>query len=300
MRAAKEVEAVLGTIRETEVLRAVAADEAAAELGLGSNPSLRALAEACEEPWRSILRDHRDAFEAATLEITALADANRDLITTGYRSARETLLSVGQGVDGYGQDGAAVSDPRATGWWTGACDVSGTFASFNTALSALRYQRVALDVAAGNVANVSSEGYARRRVAAESVGAPAAPAMWSRYTAEGGEGVRVVGVERLATTASTRARASSTRTSPTSTSAVGARALRGRRGGARAAPASTPRSTTCGRRWHDLANNPGGDAARSQVLAAAGTLVDALRVQARNVAAEARASASSWARSWPR
>ena len=43
-RAAREVENVLDTIRETEILRAVAAEEAAVELGLGPNPSLRALA----------------------------------------------------------------------------------------------------------------------------------------------------------------------------------------------------------------------------------------------------------------
>ena len=47
--AAREVETVLDSIRETELLRAVAADEAAARLGLSSNPSLRALAEAVDE-----------------------------------------------------------------------------------------------------------------------------------------------------------------------------------------------------------------------------------------------------------
>lgn len=107
MTAAREVEAVLDTIRETEVLRAVAADEAAASLGLTTNPSLRSLADACDEPWASILHEHRDAFEQVTHEITALADANRDLITTAYRSARETLMSIGGGADGYGQDGRA-------------------------------------------------------------------------------------------------------------------------------------------------------------------------------------------------
>src|SRR5262245_58692810 len=62
MRAAREVEAVLETIRETEVLRAVAADEAAASIGMTSNPSLSALAEAAGEPWSTILAEHRDAF----------------------------------------------------------------------------------------------------------------------------------------------------------------------------------------------------------------------------------------------
>ncbi|MFL6156638.1 MAG: flagellar protein FlgN [Marmoricola sp.] len=109
MRSAREVETVLGTIRETEILRAVAADEVAASLGLDHNPSLRALADAVDEPWRSILVDHHEAFVTVTHEIGALADANRDLITAGYRSARETLMSLDGGPEGYGADGSAVT-----------------------------------------------------------------------------------------------------------------------------------------------------------------------------------------------
>lgn len=108
MQAARDVEAVLATIRETEVLRAVAADEAAASIGMRSNPSLSALADAVDEPWSSILREHRDAFVAATHEITELADANRDLISAGYLSARDTLLSLGEEVAGYNPDGTAL------------------------------------------------------------------------------------------------------------------------------------------------------------------------------------------------
>lgn len=109
MRAAREVENVLETIRQTEILRAVAADEVAASLGLEHNPSLRALAEAVEEPWRGILQDHHEAFLAVTREVTALADANRELITAGYRSARETLMTIGDGAEGYNADGDAVN-----------------------------------------------------------------------------------------------------------------------------------------------------------------------------------------------
>lgn len=108
-RAAREVESVLETIRATEILRAVAADEAAASVGLGHNPSLRALAEAVDEPWRSILLDHHEAFAATTHEVVALAGANRDLITTGYRSARETLMALGDSTRAYGADGSAVA-----------------------------------------------------------------------------------------------------------------------------------------------------------------------------------------------
>lgn len=109
MRSAREVESVLTTIRETEILRSVASDQVAASIGLSHNPSLRGLSEACDEPWRSILSDHHEAFVTVTREISALADANRNLITAGYRSARETLLSLDSGPEGYGADGAAVT-----------------------------------------------------------------------------------------------------------------------------------------------------------------------------------------------
>jgi hypothetical protein len=109
LRAAREVEQVLQTLRETELLRSVAADEVAAELGVVPNPSLRALAEAANDPWRSLLLDHHEAFVLVTREIAALAETNRELITSGYRSARETLLSLGEATDGYTADGSAVT-----------------------------------------------------------------------------------------------------------------------------------------------------------------------------------------------
>lgn len=108
LHAAKEVEAVLETVRETEILRAVAADEVAEQVGLGPNPSLRALIEGSAEPWASILADHRDAFAKISADITAMAETNRELITAGIRSARETLMSLTEGTDGYSADGSAV------------------------------------------------------------------------------------------------------------------------------------------------------------------------------------------------
>jgi hypothetical protein len=106
VNAAQEVEGVLRTIRETEILRSVVADEVAADLGLDHNPSLRALAEAVDEPWRSILLDHHEAFTGLTREVTGLAVENRDLITAGYHAARETLMTLGDGTRSYAVDGS--------------------------------------------------------------------------------------------------------------------------------------------------------------------------------------------------
>jgi hypothetical protein len=93
------------------MLRAVAADEAAAASGMSANPSLASLADAAGEPWTTILTEHREAFVALTHEITTLADSNRHLISAGYRSARETLMSLGESVDGYAADGRATAEP---------------------------------------------------------------------------------------------------------------------------------------------------------------------------------------------
>jgi hypothetical protein len=110
-RAARDVEHVLDQIRQVELLRSVAADEAAAALGLDPNPSLGGLIAAVDEPWRSILADHREAFRATTDAITRLADENRTLISAGFRAAHETLLALNDGVQTYTPAGTTVQDP---------------------------------------------------------------------------------------------------------------------------------------------------------------------------------------------
>ena len=110
--AAREVEAVLEVIRETELLRAVAADEAAARIGLSSNPSLRSLAEAVDEPWQSILLDHREAFLGYTRQIAEIAETNRELLTAGQQADRDMFLGLTDQIDGYAFDGRAVVDER--------------------------------------------------------------------------------------------------------------------------------------------------------------------------------------------
>jgi flagellar biosynthesis/type III secretory pathway chaperone len=114
-RATREVEAVLDEVRRAELLRAVLVDEVGIELGLGPGPSLNALAAAAPEPWSTMLQEHRQAFLAATAEISAMADANRDLLATGARAAREALLSMsgGPGSPTYTPSGATVTGSRS-------------------------------------------------------------------------------------------------------------------------------------------------------------------------------------------
>jgi hypothetical protein len=115
MRAATAVENVLEDMRKTELMRAVAADALAVELGIPANPSLRQLADATTDPWSEIFSEHRQALVDMTRDIKALADSNRDLITSGLRSARETLLAIDEATEGYAADGSAVVSAGVSG-----------------------------------------------------------------------------------------------------------------------------------------------------------------------------------------
>ena len=164
--------------------------------------------------------------------------------------------------------------------------MSGTFSSFNTALSALRYNRVAMDVASGNVANAGTEGYARRQVVGQATGAPAVPAMWSRWDLDSGDGVQPGGIKRMvdplldararlehSASSFLDARVSSMNRFETALAEPG-------ENGVAAALASYQAG------WHDIANNPGDSAARAQLIARAETLRGAIAGQDRAVRTE--------------
>jgi hypothetical protein len=89
--ATREVEMVINELKESEILRAVAVDGLAVEMGLGPNPSLRELAAVVPAPWDNILDEHRKAFLSDTQEIFAMAQLNRELLSSGHKVAREAL-----------------------------------------------------------------------------------------------------------------------------------------------------------------------------------------------------------------
>lgn len=164
--------------------------------------------------------------------------------------------------------------------------MSGTFASFNTALSALRHHRVAMDVASGNVANAGTEGYARRQVIGQATGAPSVPAMWSHWGIAGGDGVRSGPVSRmvdpLLDARSRTEHGSMSFNAARAASLVRFETTLGEPGGTGVAAALADFQQG----WHDVANNPGDGAARSQLLARAQTLVDTVRTQDRALSTE--------------
>lgn len=163
--------------------------------------------------------------------------------------------------------------------------MTGTFSSVNTALSALRYQQSVMDVSSGNIANVSTDGYARRRIVGESVGAPDRPAMWSRYDGHG-DGVRVASLDRMVDPLlDIRARREHGTQSFLDTRAAAlARIETGL--GEPAGDGISSALADFAASWHDLANNPDSVAVRTQVLANAQGLADAVAVQRRNIEAE--------------
>ncbi len=112
--AAREVEQVLERIREIELLRSVEVEVVATALGLADDASLQQIADASDEPWRSIWLDHREAFTSTATQIRQLSESNRELLTAGYHAAQATLLSLSEGAGTYGSDGAVESDRRTS------------------------------------------------------------------------------------------------------------------------------------------------------------------------------------------
>lgn len=107
--ATREVEVVLEQIRQTEVARAAYSQAVAGDLGLQLEASLGELADAAPAPWSDLLHQHRKAFLLLTSEISAMAGANRDLLSAGQRAARETMLAFSGTVETYGPRGQTVN-----------------------------------------------------------------------------------------------------------------------------------------------------------------------------------------------
>ena len=163
--------------------------------------------------------------------------------------------------------------------------MTGTFSSLNTALSALRYQRVAMDTASNNIANATSEGYVRRRAEAQALGAPTRVAMWSRYDGVG-DGVSAASVTRMADPLlDARARREHGAQTYLDTRVAVLQRLEtgvGEPGDAGVSAAMADFRNA----WQDLQTHPDQSATRSQVLATGQALADAINGQAANVDSE--------------
>lgn len=163
--------------------------------------------------------------------------------------------------------------------------MSGTLSSLNNALTALQYQRSALDVAASNVANATTEGYTRRRVNGETVSNSTTPAMWSKAT-PAGEGVKATNIERMVDpildARARREHATQSYLDVRADALARVESGLGEPGDKGVAAALSSFRTS----WQDVKNNPDSEAARTQVLEKASTLVSAIAAQVANVNGE--------------
>ena len=105
----REVEATVDQLRGVELIRSAEVDSLARQLGHEEGITLSELAVVAEEPWASILTEHRDAMLKLVVQIEHAAQENRALLGAGARSARETLLSMTESVDTYDARGKTSS-----------------------------------------------------------------------------------------------------------------------------------------------------------------------------------------------
>ena len=92
--AAREVDAVVEVLGQAELRRAIAVEEVGTELGLGTQPSLRSIANAAPQPWADILRDHHKAFLDLASRIETAGSANKDLVRSAQSAALPLLESL--------------------------------------------------------------------------------------------------------------------------------------------------------------------------------------------------------------
>ena len=92
-RIAHEIEVVLEQLRTLEVERSAATESLAQSLGIGSNPSLRQVAEAAPAPWNDLFAKHHEALLVLVTDLRSLSDANRELIEGGLSAISEALLT---------------------------------------------------------------------------------------------------------------------------------------------------------------------------------------------------------------
>ena len=128
-------------------------------------------------------------------DLRSLSDTNRGLIEGGLAAIGDALLSVRAAVGRH----LRLHRPRRRGLaprrHAGRRTVS-SFATLNTARTALWAQQRAIDVTGQNIANVNTDGYSRQRAELQSLGGSTVPAFFS--TSSGiGSGVDAAKVARI-------------------------------------------------------------------------------------------------------
>jgi flagellar hook-associated protein 1 FlgK len=155
--------------------------------------------------------------------------------------------------------------------------MSGSFGGLTMALSAMYAHRSGLELTGQNIANANTEGYSRQRVDLRANGGSPVPAFHSIERGVAGAGVSVADVVRLRDVlleARGRAEHSQDAYANTVDQAYGSIENVLAEPSDRAVAAQLSELWAA---WHDVANNPGDGAARSQVLQRGSLVADGLR-----------------------
>lgn len=90
-RSTNDIEAVIESLRETELLRIVDAAPVCDMLGLAVDTPLSQIAQAAPAPWNHVLEEHRVALSATTAELSLLSRSNGEMLEISYRAVQDTL-----------------------------------------------------------------------------------------------------------------------------------------------------------------------------------------------------------------
>ncbi|WP_116115147.1 flagellar export chaperone FlgN [Austwickia chelonae] len=90
-RSTQEIEFVIESLRETELMRVVDVSPVCDLLGLPQDTPLSQIAQAAPSPWDHVLEEHRLALAHATQELSLLSRSNSDMLEISYRAVQDTL-----------------------------------------------------------------------------------------------------------------------------------------------------------------------------------------------------------------
>lgn len=107
--ATAEVEAAMKLLRAAGLAVAVEVAAVAQEWGVQGDPTLADLAAAAPEPWAEILRSHRTALNAQTIQAKNVRDTNENFLRAASRSTQETLAALRPETGTYDSHGVAGS-----------------------------------------------------------------------------------------------------------------------------------------------------------------------------------------------
>ncbi|QQR99513.1 MAG: flagellar protein FlgN [Austwickia sp.] len=99
-RSTSDIESVIESLRETELLRAVDAAPVCDVLGLPADTPLSQIAQAAPSPWNHVLEEHRVALSHATHELSLLSRSNGEMLEISYRAVQDTLERFNHSAEG--------------------------------------------------------------------------------------------------------------------------------------------------------------------------------------------------------